>query len=122
MKLVAHPYDLPSTTTTIIDQYPGKETVITQPGYHVETLTIEVLIKNQAFVSSSNGNNYSLFYNVRVKGNFGEDWTELYSYSGSFSGYCPFQSDSEYTVLSISSDYYPSITQVDCQVEAILRI
>ena len=47
VKIVAHPYDVPPKTTTTIDQYTGKETTTTQPGYHVENKSIEITIKNQ---------------------------------------------------------------------------
>jgi hypothetical protein len=40
VKLVAHPYDVPPTTTTTIDQYTGQEIVTTIPGYHVENKSI----------------------------------------------------------------------------------
>lgn len=49
VKTVAHPYDVPPKTTTTIDQYTGKETTITTPGYHAENKSIEVQIKNQPF-------------------------------------------------------------------------
>jgi hypothetical protein len=127
VKLVAHPYDVPSTTTTTIDEYTGKEIVTTTPGYHVENKSIEITIKNQPFTpyTDADGNEINIYYNVRVKGHFGQDWTELYSpysdsvrggYYGSYSK-SPVQSSSEYTVLSLSADY-PDGAQVDYQVNA----
>jgi hypothetical protein len=104
VKLVAHPYDVPTTYTT--DPYTGEN--ITYPGYHVENRSIESTIKNQPSVW---GENYTLYYNVRVKGYFEKNWTELQSHSA--------QSDSKYTVLSLPV-YYPPKAQVDFQVEAII--
>jgi hypothetical protein len=118
IKLVAHPYDVPDKTTTTIDEYTGKETTTTQPGYHVENKSIEIIIRNQ-YCSPS----YYLFYNVRQRGHYGEYWTELYSYDSSAfnSGNLLLQSSSEYTVLSLPA-VYPFIdgAEVDFQVEALL--
>lgn len=122
VKLVAYPYDVPSTTTTKIDPYTGEETVITTPAYRVENRSIEIVIKNQPFtpyISQQNVPPYpdavekeiNLYYNVRVKGHFGEDWTV------SLSEIVP--SSSEYTVLKLSAKY-PDGGLVDFQVEAIL--
>jgi hypothetical protein len=104
VKLVEHPYDVP--TTYSIDKYTGEN--VTHLGYHIENKTIEISIKNQPSVW---GENYTLYYNVRVKGHFEKNWTELQSYSA--------QSDSKYTVLSLPV-YYPPKAQVDFQVEAII--
>ena len=49
VRIVAYPYDVPPETTTTIDEYTGKETTTTQPGYHVENKSIEITIKNQPF-------------------------------------------------------------------------
>ncbi len=128
VKLVAHPYDVPSNTTTTIDQYTGKEIVTTQPGYHVENKSIEIIIKNQPFKPYQylNTSRYvSLYFNVRVKGHFSDDWKELYSprdipiRGGSFGTHheSPKQSSSEYTVLSCPANYATG-EQVDFQVEA----
>ena len=127
VNLVAHPYDVPPTTITSIDQYTGKETVITHPGYRVENKSIEVTIKNQPFTpyADADGNEINLYYNVRVKGHFAQDWKELYSpfeapirggYSGSYHK-SPAQSSSKNTVLSLSANY-PAGAQVDYQVSA----
>jgi hypothetical protein len=114
VKLVAHPYDVPPKTTTTIDQYTGKETTTTQPGYRVENKSIEVMIKNHRFTPYTNANGYelNLYYSVHVKGHFGEDWKD----------FCPTilaQLSSEYTVVSGSADY-PDGSQLDFQVEAII--
>jgi hypothetical protein len=112
VKLVVHPYDVPATYST--DPYTGEN--ITHSGYHVENKTIEISIKNQPSVY---GEDYTLYYNVRVKGSFENSWVELYSYSDSSPGNLPPKTESQYTVLSLPADYPPK-AQVDFQVEAIL--
>ena len=74
LKLVAHPYDVPSTYE--IDPYTG-EKIITSYGYHEENKSIEVTIKNQPFTSTldASGNYTSLYYNVRYKGNYADEWS-----------------------------------------------
>ena len=72
VQLIAHPYDAPTTYST--DKYTGEN--ITHPGYPVENKTIAIIIKNQHFMSSLNGETYRLFYNVRTKGHFETTWIE----------------------------------------------
>ena len=117
-KFEAYPYYVPPTYE--IDQYTGKN-VTKQEGYYVENKSIIITIKNQPFASSVNGTNYFLFYNIRYKGHFGEDWEEIYRYSNSYPlDSLPPMSNSEYTILSISAEDYPYSAKVDVQVEAIL--
>ena len=95
MKFVDNSYDVP--TTYSFDPYTGKE--ITNQGYHVEKKSIEVKIKNQPFETFKNEYNQTvnLYYNIRIKGHFEENWTELYRATYGF----PRQSiDSDYTVFS----------------------
>ncbi len=77
LRFVDSSYDVP--TTTSIDQYTGK--TVTNQGYHVENKSIELTIKNQPFTPyMQNGQFYiSIFYNVKEKGNFAQNWTEIYS-------------------------------------------
>ncbi len=113
VQLIAHPYDVPPKTTTTIDQYTGKESTYTQPGYHVENRSIEVTIINPHFIpyNGSDGYEYILLFNVHVKGHFGDRWNEFASEI--------FPSDSQYTVVTGSADY-PEGSQVDFQVEAVV--
>jgi hypothetical protein len=118
LKLADHSYDVPPSTTTTTDPYTGKQTVTTQHGYRVENKTIDVTIKNQPFVSPNNLTN--LYYDVRVKGHFGENWTDLYYISNNTpQNSLPRQSASENTVISTPQDY-PAGGQVDFQVEAVI--
>ena len=121
IKLVAYPYDIPPTTTTTTDQYTGEKTTITKPGYTVENKSIEITIKNQPFTpyTDESGYEHNLYYNVRAKGHFGEDWETFYSEYQASSSSHPLQSSSEYTVLSFLAKY-PDGAQIDFQVEAIV--
>lgn len=126
VKLVDSSYDLP--TTYSIDPYTGEN--VTHPGRHVENKTIEVTIKNQPFVpyyDASSGWNISFYYNVRIKGHYSENWTELYLVED-----VPTQSYSECTVLSYAlvgeNTYilgdkiieFPAGAQVDFQAGAMI--
>ena len=112
VNLVSQPYDVP--TTYSIDRYTGEN--ITHLGYHVENKSIELSVKNQPLVW---GENYTLYYDVRAKGGFEENWTGLYSYSPTAPGSLPPQSSSQYTMLSFPANY-PDGSKVDFQVEAVL--
>ena len=121
MKLVAYPYDVPSTpptTNTTIDPYTGEENVITtpgKPGYHVENKSIEITIKNQPFTEYKLDNNQvKLFYRVDHKGHYEKDWeTHDPSIAGTF-----LQSDSENTVRSITR--FPTEGLIDYRVQALI--
>jgi hypothetical protein len=113
LKLTDNSYDVPTSYSK--DQYTGQN--VTNAGYHADNKMIEFTIKNQPFASTVNGTPYHLFYNVRVKGHFGESWTELYAFSENS---LLSASDSEYTVLSISAEDYPASALVDFQVEAVI--
>lgn len=128
VKIVSYPYDVPSKTTIKIDQYTGKETTTTQPGYHVENKSIEIRITNPPFTPISITEitywseeqqktctydcNYTadLYYSVRVKGHFGNEWNTTHDA-------CKVQLDSKYTVFTISSNY-PKEAKIDFQVRA----
>jgi len=117
VKAVEHPYDVPTTYST--DPYTGE--TITHEGRHVENKSIEIWIKNQPFTpyDDAEGHEVNLYYNVRVKGHFEEDWSTPKTYSESESAERIPQSNSEYTVLSLVNYYNPK-AQVDYQVEAIV--
>lgn len=127
VSLVAHPYDVPATTTTTIDQYTGEEIVTTTPGYHVENKSIEIKISNLHFAAytDADGNAVNLYYNVRVKGHYsdGEGGNVVYpesQYTDIF-GYATIpavQSSSGYTIISISADYDDG-AKVDFQVQTL---
>jgi hypothetical protein len=95
VKLVDNSYDVPASQS--FDPYTGQQ--IINQGYHVENKCIEVKIGNQQFEPFNNEYNQTinLFYNIRIKGYFEENWTELYRATYGL----PLQStDSDYTVFS----------------------
>jgi hypothetical protein len=88
LKLVDNSYDIPATYET--DQWTG-ETVVVEEGRHVSNISVVITIKNQDFTPciGTDGNVTMLYYKVRVKGQFTENWTEL--------NYHIESSDAEYT-------------------------
>jgi len=125
VKLIDTSYDVPPSSTTTVDQYTGKETTTTIPGYHVDQKSIEVTIKNQPFTPYTNENSkeINLYYIVHVKGHFGEDW-KIFGHVQDFGSYTsvstsPYtvQSNSEYTVM-MSVANYATESQLDFKVKA----
>ncbi|MDR0460438.1 MAG: hypothetical protein LBH62_03235 [Nitrososphaerota archaeon] len=113
IKFVDSSYDVPSYSTTTIDQYTGKEVITITPGYHVDQVSIELTIKNQQpFTTYANeiGLEVNLYYIVEVKGHFGEYWTSF--------GYAA-QSNSGYTVVSSVVTYFAE-SQLDFRVQATI--
>ena len=143
--LVNQPFQIPATTPSYTtDPYTG-ETRLQNPGssgYQVDNWTIQLWITNSEFKYPLDSNVYSLFYNVRTKGHFEQDWKELYPlFSGLHTGNsydrgtfipnaCPKQSGNFYTVITYSaysppyytysSAQYPPDAQVDFQISAVL--
>jgi hypothetical protein len=127
VKFEEHPYDVPPAYG--IDPYTGANITV-QEGYHVPNQTVTVTIGNQYFASTIGGDNYYLYYNIRAKGHFGEDWTEFYPIDlyhendpHTYELNLPYTflspSSSEYTEVTLPVNY-PSDSQVDFQMEAIL--
>ena len=119
VQFVDNSYNVPATTTSTTNPYTGKTTTTTTPAYRVENQTIEITIKNQPYTPYTNeyGVEALFYYNIRTKGHYEENWTDLYD---SGEGYAP-QSNSTYTILSISANNYPSGGQVDFQVQAMIE-
>lgn len=126
---VDHSYDVAPTTTTssTTNPYNGNTTTTTTttPGYHVRNFTIDVTIENQPFTSMNiNGTSTGLYFNVRIKGHFGEDWMQQYSYTNQYfsigGNVLPYQSKSKYTILSFPANDYQAGDQVDFQVQAVI--
>jgi hypothetical protein len=116
VKSVDSSYDVPSSSTTTVDQYTGKETTTTISGYHVNQKSIEITIKNQPFkpyTNKNNGQEINLYYLVQVKGRFGEDWK---SFGGDA---CTVQSNSGHTVVTGVSTY-DARSQLDFKVQAAI--
>jgi len=145
VKLADHSYDVPPhdvPPTYGIDQYTGKNVTI-QEGYHVENKSIEITIKNQPFtpynltkytVYYRDRDNFSriqssytydesktvnFYYNIEVKGHFGEDWKSVESSSFTYEGrQSNVQYGSEYTIITVKADGYPADAVLDFRVQA----
>ena len=115
MKLADHSYYVQPITTTTINPYNGEKITNTQPGYYVQNLTIDLTIQNQPYPSTIDGNPSFVFFNVQIKGHYGQDWTELYPYySNSLT-----QSNGQYTVISLPANYQAG-DEIDVQVQAAI--
>jgi hypothetical protein len=122
-KYVDRSYTVQATTT--IDPYNGQN--VTNPSYYVENRTLEIAIKNQPFtpyIDSTTGAQWkiTLMYQIRTKGHFAQDWTNLsFVEDGFFAA-----SNSEYTTVSYSigeGSVWGNLKandQVDFQVEAMI--
>ncbi|MCW3999680.1 MAG: hypothetical protein NWE93_05530 [Candidatus Bathyarchaeota archaeon] len=127
-------YDVP--TTYKIDEFTGQK-VVNVTGTHVQNISIVVTIKNQEFSDSSSGATYALYYNIRYKGHFGDDWIELFPIITGFNSReaylenvsseflsslyhdpLPASVEPQYTVVRIPANY-ASEAEVDVQVRAM---
>jgi hypothetical protein len=118
--VVDHSYDVPTTTTTSIDPYTGVQTTNTQTGYHVENYTIDIKIRNQPFTSDTEL--IDLFFNVRQKGYYEANWTELRHISGRVNDNSLLrQSHTEFTVYSLHQ-HFPVHGVIEFQVEAFIAV
>jgi hypothetical protein len=134
VRLIDSSYDVPATSST--DPYTGQ--TVTHPAYHVESRTIQVSIRNQPFTPyeiTENENSWTVhfLYNIRFKGHYAEEWTEMFLVSD---GYPCQDYESNYTVFSYQGEYsategmefnagsittsFPAGAQVDFQVEAMI--
>ncbi len=122
-KYVDRSYTVPASTT--IDPYTGQN--VTNPSYYVENRTFEIAIKNQPFApydDNSTGAQWkiTLMYQIRTRGHFAQNWTNLYSVDN---GFLP-ASNTGYTTVSYSLGEGPvwgnlqANAQVDFQVEAMI--
>ena len=138
--LVNHPIDIPATTPTYTtDPYTG-ETKLQSPGSagnRIDNWTIELWIPNKQFNDPNGSSTFHLYYDVRTKGHFEQNWQDLYApfYSAYDGGAfipngSPSQSNKVYTVITYSAYFppyysypqatYPPNAQVDFQVSAML--
>ena len=112
IKLVDNSYDVPTTYST--DPYTGA--TVTNPSHRVTNRTVELVIKNQPFSSKSvDGWTISFFYNVRMKGHYGQDWQTLYN---PLVTPMYMQKNSENTVISFGELASDAI--IDFQVQALV--
>jgi hypothetical protein len=127
VKYVDHSYDTPATYGT--DPYTGK-TVVTTPSQHVDNRTVEFKIKNQAFTAftDENGTAINLFFNIRYKGSYEENWTSMFGSQGRWFnldnpyltyGYPTQDNSSQYTTVIYQLPWNIVEGQMDFQVEAL---
>jgi hypothetical protein len=90
LEYVDQSYDVPPTYG--IDQFTG-EKMTTREGYHVDERLIRFSIKNQAFTpyEDADGNNVILYYNIRFKGPYGDEWFDYPDRSHMWGGFPPRQ-------------------------------
>lgn len=111
------------SASTTIDPYTGE--TITHPSSTGEKRTFELAIRNQPFaqyVDSSSGRTITLMYQIRTKGQFEQNWTNLYFVED---GFLP-ASNSDYTTVSYpiySGSVWGNLeanSKVDFQVQAMI--
>ncbi len=115
IKQVDRSYDVPTTYSK--NQYTGE--TITHQGYHVQNLTLDIIIKNQPFTPSTvNGTTIGLYYNVEAKLS-----SDKWSNSGGYGRYAVKASTSDDTAVTIvmgSDGLFASPgSQVDIRVQAV---
>jgi hypothetical protein len=104
-----------------IDQFTGDNITIRE-GAHYQWTTLDFTIKNQQVPSDSR-----LYYNIRYRGQYTDNWTELYpgdtcihQQSGEYSTISFLVSGSPSPGVNLSTLSIPSGAQVDFQVEAMI--
>jgi len=107
---VDHSYDVPTTTTYYTDPYTGEVKTQIHQGHRVENFTIDVIIKNQVFPESIDGNALAMRYIIQTKGHFEEEWH--------YARIIVTQSTSGYTTVALRTDVYPAGGKVDIQVNS----
>jgi hypothetical protein len=128
VKYIDYSYDTPATYGT--DTYTG-QTIVTNPSNHVDNRTVQIVIKNQPFTAytNENGREINLFYNVRYKGSFGENWTMMFGEQAQMlGGTNPYLTYGYATQDPTSSDTTVILTlpwnivsgQMDFQVKALI--
>ena len=117
VKIVDHSYDVPASVTSTIDPYNNKTITRTFPAYHVQNITVEITVKNQPFPATIQGNTSFLYYNLRYKPHFGQNWYNVTTQNGNVTP----QSNSQYIVLYSYPVYdFKTGDQIDFQVEVTL--
>jgi len=128
VKYVDHSYDTPATYGT--DPYTG-QTIVTNPSNHVDNRTVQIVIKNQPFTAytDENGIAINLFYNVRYKGSFGENWTMMFGEQAQWLGgtnpyltygYALQDPTSSDTTVDLTLPWSIVSGKMDFQVEALV--
>jgi hypothetical protein len=76
LKYSDYSHSIPPTYGT--DQYTGQKITLSE-GYDVINRTVQFTIKNQPFkeYTDSNGNPIGLYYHIRYKGSYGNNWSDF---------------------------------------------
>jgi hypothetical protein len=88
-----------------VDTYTGK-TVMTHEGYHVQSISVTMTIKNQVFNQYTDNNDHAvrLYYKIGSKGHFGNTWTNYSVY------YIQVNGDFSSRYLEPSNDLTTTVT------------
>jgi hypothetical protein len=122
IQYVDYSYNIPAYNST--NAFTGEQ--IHNPSQHIGDVRVEGKIKNQVFTRYSVPNppdgayssDVGFYYNVRSKGHFGTEWTDIYGYhNADFIGQ---NSSSEYTNFTIYMQDFPEGSQIDYQVQALI--
>jgi hypothetical protein len=122
IQYIDYSYDIPAYNST--DAFTGQQ--IQHPSQHIGDIRVEGKIKNQPFTRYSVPNHpngsisgyVDFYYNVRYKGHFGSDWTEIYGYHNA--DFISQNYSSEYTNFTIYLQEFPEGSQIDYQVKAMI--
>jgi hypothetical protein len=107
-----------SYNVTFIDPFTGENKT-----QLIDNRSIVLSVKNQPLPPSEN-----IYYEIRTKGHFEVNWTDLYHYNNNFRGGIKQQSGSDFTIISfVLGDnaifpifrVLPSNSQVDFQMETV---
>jgi hypothetical protein len=116
----------PTLVNTTYSLDPNTGQIVAKIGYTNEYGAVNITIKNQ-FFSNLDGN--TVYYNVRIKPDNANDWSNLYNANEPV---FPQQTDSEYTILSINlvgsngaliyvmAPDIPVGAKIDIQVQAMI--
>jgi len=117
VKIQSNPYYVPETY--LIDPYTG-ENVTASFGYWAENQSVVFTIKNQPFTpyTDPDGNNVNLTFNIRVKGHYEHEWTNLGHFDPSDSGYTVKSYAFGRTAYLAILSNVPSGGKLDMQVDA----
>jgi hypothetical protein len=122
IQYVDYSYDIPAYNST--DAFTGQQ--VQHPSQHIGDVRVEGKIKNQPFTrynlpnppNGSISGDVGFYYNVRYKGHFGNEWTEIYGYHNK--DFINQKYGSEYTNFTIYWEEFPEGAQIDYQVKAMI--
>jgi hypothetical protein len=123
LRYVNNSYLVPETPYYQKDPYTGQQKFIgMEGGYLFKNYTIEITLRSQSFPSNINNTALQLYYNIRAKGLYEQNFSNLNLRSDDNIdfNYLPTQQNSEYTIISIPANTYTLGGTVQFQVRAII--